>query len=699
MGFPLWMMGMVISACRTRAGLKMANNHFGMHRMVSATCWIPPPPAEEQENDKFVARICEIVRQGSDWDTLSLHVDSTRLTHRHIDQVLLRMQSLADAKWSLKFFHWAGHLKKVEHTIQSYCITIHILVRAKMFLHAQALLESIRHKHCEGNTGTVIFESLLNTYNSTGSSPAVFEFLVRSYAKARMFQEAMDTCYLMKNHGFVPSLQAWNTLLHVVGKSDQTIRVWKIYEEMLESRTYPNNATVEIMVHALCKEGALQKTIDLLDKIQQKRCPSTSVVNMAFIKGVMEEGRVEEGSKFLKRMLKRRLIPDTVAYALMVYGHCKVGDLKQALELHEEMVMKGLVASAFTYTALISGYCNKGRMQEARELMKTMIQEGLKPYDATYNSLIEGYCKVGSVDEGIKFQQEMLEEGLLPSVSACNTLTQELCKMHEAQKANDMLTSLLDKNFVPNEATYSKLIGGYCKEGNIREALNLYYEMEHKGLAPSIMTYYLLIRCLCKKRKLKEAKKLLSVMSKGGLIPSSFIYNTLIAELCEVGNTKEALTLYDEMIQKGSVPDSHTYALLVKAIYSHNERQNASEPASQSHGSWGKDYVSAYLVSARAWADYGRSMAGKDTNWAVPLISNGFVMSTTKRSRCPCQESDCCSILCIFGDPMKHSTPSRRTLRRIAIALDSQINKNTITWECVDPGKRWAQLTVVFVLL
>eukprot|EP01018_Ginkgo_biloba_P030599 Gb_13927 [translate_table: standard] len=568
MGFPLWMMGMVISACKTRAGLKMANNHFGMHslqhvaQMVPATCWIPRPPTEEQENGKFVARICEIVRRGSDWDTLSLHLDSTRLTHRHIDQVLLRMQSLADAKWSLKFFHWASHLKKVEHTIQSYCITIHILVRAKMFLHVQALLESIRHKHCQGNTVTVIFESLLNTYNSTGSSPAVFEFLVRSYAKARRFQEAMDTCYLMKIHGFVPSLQAWNTLLHVVGKSEQTIRVWKIYEEMLESRTYPSNATVEIMVHALCKEGALQKTIDLLDKIQQKRCLSASVVNMAFIKGVMEEGRVEEGSKFLKRMLKRRLIPDTVAYALMVYGHCKVGDLKQALEFHEEM--------------------------EARELMKTMIQEGLKPYDATYNSLIEGYCKVGSVDEGFKFQQEMLEEGLLPSVSACNMLTQELCKMHEAQKANDMFTSLLHKNFVPNEATYSKLIGGYCKEGNIQEALNLYYEMEHKGLAPSIMTYYLLIRCLCKKGKLKEAKKLPSVMSKGGLIPSSFIYNTLIAELCEVGNTKEALTLYDEMIQKGSVPDSHTYALLVKAIYSHNERQNASEPASQSHGSWGK---------------------------------------------------------------------------------------------------------------
>lgn len=542
---------------------------LGMRQLCSAGLSPPTVEGEEDYNTKFMSRMYEIVKHGSNWDSLSLHIEDSRrrttrlsLSHVHIDQVLLRLnkdnnssKSPYDAKCALKFFQWAGHRQAIQHTIQSYSITIHILVRANMFLHAQPLLEDLIKKYAPsspspGKTSLFIFEALLNTYNSMGSTPAVFDFLIHTYAKARMFGEAINTCHLMKDHGFVPSLRAWNTLLQVVKKSDQTKMVWKIYEEMLISRTYPNNITLNILVSALCKEGALQKTIDLLDKIQRKRSTSAGVVNATLVLRALEEGRVEEGNMLLKRMMKRSLIPLAVAYALMLYGKCKIGDLQQAMEIHQEMVMKGLDASDFTYTALIGGYCSKGMINKARDLMTEMIHQGMKPYDVTYNFLIQGYCKIESLEEACSLQDEMLERGFLPSVSACNDLISQLCKRGQAPRANHMFTMLLEKNFTPNESTYSNLIDGYCKEGNIQEVLKLYYEMEYKTLTPSIMTFNLIVRCLCMNMKIEEARRLLSVMPQRGLIPDASIYKMVMEGLRGIGRTEEASQLCHEMTKE-----------------------------------------------------------------------------------------------------------------------------------------------------
>ncbi|GLJ07241.1 hypothetical protein SUGI_0062570 [Cryptomeria japonica] len=552
MEFPVWR-NLLTPMLRSKRviDLPLPNAYLSIFitRTVSTLSHTLHDEREEQDNNKFISTICDIVRQGSDWDTLSHRVDSTRLTHQHVDKVLLCLQldspkSFKDAKLALKFFHWAAHRQQIQHTLQSYSITIQLLIAANMFFHARPLLDA----------------------------------LILEHPQARMFEDAMSTCRLMKNHGFVPTLRAWNTLLHVVEKSDQTAMVWEIYEEMLGVRIYPNKITVKILIDALCKQGTLEETIDLIDKIQRKRSPSTAVVNTALVRRVMERGRVEEGTMLLKRMAKKSLIPTIIAYGLIIYGHCKVGNLQQALDIHQQMVMKGLNASDFTYTALISGFCSKGRIEEARDLMLHMKEQGLKPYDLTYNSLIQGCCKVGGrEEEAMKLEQEMLEKGFLPSVSVCNALICNLCKAGHAGTANRMLTILLDKDFTPNEVTYSNLIDGYCKEGKVEEVLKLYYEMEYRNLIPSPLTFGLIFRCLCTNQKFKEMEMLLKVMSLRGLMANGFVCRTVIEGLYETDKNNKALQQYDEFKNKGYVPDSHSFALLIKGLSSHSKLENVNE--------------------------------------------------------------------------------------------------------------------------
>ena len=102
---------------------------------------------------------------------------------------------------------------------------------------------------------------------------------------------------------FSSSLISFNTLIHVVQKFDQVPLVWNIYEHMIQKRTYPNEVTTQTMIIALCKEGNLQKYVEILDQIHGKRCSPSVIVNTSLILRILE-GRIEDCMVLLKRMLQ-----------------------------------------------------------------------------------------------------------------------------------------------------------------------------------------------------------------------------------------------------------------------------------------------------------------------------------------------------------------------------------------------------------
>ena len=89
-------------------------------------------------------------------------------------------------------------------------------------------------------------------------------------------------------------------MIHVVQKSDQVPLVRKIYEHMIQKITYPNEVTIQTMISALCKEGHLQKYVNILDRIHGKRCSPSVIVNTSLILKILEEGRIEDCIALLK---------------------------------------------------------------------------------------------------------------------------------------------------------------------------------------------------------------------------------------------------------------------------------------------------------------------------------------------------------------------------------------------------------------
>lgn len=520
---------------------------------------LPPPTvpprfhtgAEASADAVVVAALSNSLRQGWSWDALNRKFDHLALDDALVERVLLELKEPADARCALGFFHWSAKERRFEHGIRTYCVAINILVRGHLIRDAKALMESVLKRSAGESSKLSVADSLLDSYKIAFGTPLVFDLLVQAYAKLRMYEIGFDVCCYLEEHGFSLSLATFNTLINVIQKSDHNPLVWRIYEHMIQRRTYPSEATVRIMIDSLCKEGKLQMFVDMLDRIHGKRCAPSVIVNASLVHRILEEGRIDDAMVLLKRMLQKNMVFDTIAYSMIIYSKVMIGDIDSAWKVQEEMLKRGFNENSFVYTKFIGAYCRTGRVEEAKNMMEKMGNKGLKPYAETYDLLIEGLAKSGRVDESLSYCEKMLDMGLSPTCLAFNEMVAKLCEMGKVKQGNEMLTLLLDDGFSPDEATYSLLISGYGREGHGDEVLKLYYEMKHRGLPCGSMVFSSLISSLCRCGKLSEAEKYLRNLDAPSLPKNVNLYKALITSYLERGDRRKCLQIYSEMELKG----------------------------------------------------------------------------------------------------------------------------------------------------
>ncbi|KAK4486886.1 hypothetical protein RD792_006194 [Penstemon davidsonii] len=446
----------------------------------------------------------------------------------------------------------------LQHGISNYCITIHILVKSRLTKDAKALLESVltNKDFSDGNDKVfLVLNSLIESYEVVDSVPFVFDLFVQTCAKLRMVNGVLDACKLLFDNGFVLSVTSFNTLLHVMQKSDMPRLVWGVYEHMIDTRIYPNEVSLRIMVNALCKEGTLEKFVDIVDRMHGKRCSVPRViVNTCLVYQMIEEDRIEDGLVLLKRMLQKNMILDTISYLLVIFAKIKMGNLNDAQEIYDEMLKRGFDQNSFVCSLFVGKYSEEGRIDEAIGLLEEMENLGFTPLSESFNKLIEGCSTNGRLEDSLKFCKKMIKMGIIPSCSTINKMFEKLCNNGNSKKADEIFTIMVDKGFVPDENIYSNLIAGYCKDGDIEAAIKLLFEMEYRSISPNVLGLSSLIVMFCKNGRLREAEKYFEMMKARSSLPSSSVYESLISGYLKKGDKKRAHQLHCEMV--GSLVDS-----------------------------------------------------------------------------------------------------------------------------------------------
>ncbi|KAM0860748.1 hypothetical protein ACQ4PT_046345 [Festuca glaucescens] len=514
------------------------------------------------------------------WEALSASFPAAAAAapDEHVDAVLLSLarnsassSSSAEtiAKNAHSFFHWSASSSSSPHSLRSYCLLVHLLSRAALIRHASVILQSAITRHSSSPTSHFL-DAFFAAYEDSGTAATTrgLHLLVHAYAELRLSEEALEACRYLARRGVTPSLPAFNAVLHAAQRTGRFRVAWEVFELMTLKRVYANQATVELVIGVLSREGALARTAALVERIHGKKCSPGVVAHVALALWIFEEARTDQGILLLRRMLQRSIVFDDIAYSLIVHAYCDIGELKSAHEQWDDMVCRGCHPNAFVYTCLIRAHCREGGVSEAIQLLQEMLSKKLKPYDATYSHLITGCFRQERAEEGSEYFDKMLHEGLVPDIGTCNEILEALCGAGEVSKANELVTAMIDKGIVPGQDTYCRLIDGYSKVGDAQGVVKIYYEMEHMGLTCCTEVFTCLIRGLCQCGNPKEAEKFLSVMERKSLVPTSDMHDTLISSYCEKGNTKRALRLYDTMITRKDklIPYADTFMTLVRRI-------------------------------------------------------------------------------------------------------------------------------------
>ncbi|CAH8383110.1 unnamed protein product [Eruca vesicaria subsp. sativa] len=489
----------------------------------------------------LIDAISSSLQNNDTWHTLTTKFPTLNLPTSLINTILLRFNRPETAKRALTFFHWSSHTRNLRHVTSSYALTIHILVKARLLIDARALIES---SLLNSTRDSDLLDSLLDTYDVASSTPLVFDLLVQGYAKARLLESGLDVFTNLTDRGFSLSVITLNTLIHVSVRSNRIDLVWRIYEVAINKRLYPNEATIRIMISALCKEGKLKEILSLLDKIHSERCSPLVIVNTSLILRVLDEDRIDDGMSLLKRLLQKNMVLDVIGYSLVVYARTKEGDLVNARKVFDEMLKRGFLANAFVYTAFVKVYCEIGGVDEAEKLFGEMID----PYEETFNSLVVGCSRFGREGESLKYCETMAARGFVPSCWVFNEMVERVSEVENLKRANGILTKLIERGFVPDERTYSHLIRGFVEGNDIEEALKMFYEMEFRNISPGFEVFRFLIVGLCSSGKVEVGEKYVRIMKRRLMQPNAEIYEALIKAFRKRDDKTSADRVYDEMM-------------------------------------------------------------------------------------------------------------------------------------------------------
>ncbi|XWS31073.1 hypothetical protein CRYUN_Cryun23aG0046000 [Craigia yunnanensis] len=447
----------------------------------------------------------------SDWN--KLNALSTYLTPLRVKHILLKIQK--DHVLSLEFFNWVKTQSPTSHSLETHSMILHILTKNQKFKSAESVLRSII---VSGSLElpAKLFDAILYSYRICDSSPRVFDLLFKTYAHAKKFRNATDAFLLMKDYGFLPTVKSCNAYLSSLLDLHRVDIALGFYREMQRCRISPNIYTFNIVIHAFCKSGKLEKAVEVLREI--------------------------EGLGFS---------PTIASYNTLIAAHCNKGLMSLAMKLKNSIGKYGVHPNVVTFNSLINGFVKEGKLHEANKVFNEMKSLNVASTTVTYNTLINGYSQAGKSEIGNRLYEDMSKNGVKADILTYNALILGLCKEGKTKKAAYLVKELDEENLVPNAATFSALISGQCVRKNSDRAFQIYKSMVRSGYHPNEHTFNMLISAFCKNGDFDGAAQVLNDMFHRSVIPDSSTLSELRNGLCQCGKDQFAMILCKKLEDRG----------------------------------------------------------------------------------------------------------------------------------------------------
>ncbi|CAK8575751.1 unnamed protein product [Lathyrus sativus] len=391
---------------------------------------------------------------------------------------------------ALHFYQWTKSKSLCHHNLSSYSTIIHILARARLYSHAYntirtALLDS---KTQSTSTPLKLFEILVNSYRDCGSSPFVFDLLIKACLQSRKIEASIEIIRMLLSRRISPNVMTLNSLISRVCSKFGVDLGYAIYREFfrLDEEKYdfskrgfrvvnPNVHTFNTLMLCCYQNGLMEKVEEIWGEMScDPNAYSYSLLMSAFCEG----GRMGDCEEMWKEMRKKEIEPDVVSYNTIIGGFCKIGDVGKAEEFLREMGLVGIDATGSTYEDLVQGYCNVEDVDSAVLVYKDMLRKDFRPDSLILDMVVRLLCDRGRIEEAMEFfRSGVVKFELDPKDKSYEALIKGLCFEGRMEEGLKLQAEMVGKGFEPNSEMYEAFIDGYIRQGNEEMAEALRREM------------------------------------------------------------------------------------------------------------------------------------------------------------------------------------------------------------------------------
>lgn len=290
-------------------------------------------------------------------------------------------------------------------------------------------MNSLMDALVKGNSVEHAQEVYLEYKNCLHPNSHTFNILIHGWCKARQIDKARDTMEEMENHGFVPDVIAYTSVIDYYCREKDFRKVDEVLQEMEENGCPPNAVTNTIVMHALGKAKEINEALKVCEKMTQRGCVPDCSFYSSLIYILSKAGRLKDAREVFDDMLKQGVRPDVVTYNTMITTACEHSQEENALQLLREMEKSGCKLDLRTYAPLLKMCCRKKRMKVLSFLLNHMFESDVSLELGTYSLLVHGLCKSGKLEHACVFYEAMVLRGFVPTDFTSEMLRKELEKM------------------------------------------------------------------------------------------------------------------------------------------------------------------------------------------------------------------------------------------------------------------------------
>lgn len=275
------------------------------------------------------------------------------------------------------------------------------------------------------------------------------------------------------------------------------------------------------LIDGLCKEGHVDKAVDLCNFAQKKGFSLSVAIYNSVINGLCRQGCIVEALRLLDSLEKIDIVPSKITYGTVIDALSKEGQLLDAKKLFETMLHENAKPNTHIYNSLIHGHCSLGQLQEALNLFLDLGVKGLKPDEFTISAVIYGYCLKGDMEGSLGFFSDFKRKGMFPDFLGFMHLLRGLCAKGRMEESQGILREMLQSQSVMDllnridsdieSESLQNFLVHLCEQGSLQDAIAILDEIgliffPHRRPKTNEMYFKHNERCAAQRNEMTEYK-------------------------------------------------------------------------------------------------------------------------------------------------------------------------------------------------